>query len=584
MTPKAQTQSMSLVRENLVATLGKLPENWALTPVNNKRALRNDWQTEPALNRGHLAHQILNGTLITKDNDTEYTQTWNGYGIRTGNISGGLLGIDVDGPDAELRLQELCNGNLPVTISWTSGKPDRVNRLYQLPKDLQEALSNWTGKKIIVSPGQDLHFRYNSQQQVLPPSIHPETGIYTWLQSPIETEITPVPDAIVKLIWKWITPSESSSQKTPAKKTETNSEWPLLPPIRINGPGETNDCLRQLANWGYNRLNLTNPESLGDYITENAPKLPGWKEFVSGESKLDLGKNWGYRWAKSACKYWTSPKAQYRRTTPDTQWQDWLQEDSIARLQWCIDKAKDIKKKFPSLRQAGQYISELAKERFGKGFSKRTLWKEKEQWKWLVYKDNPKSQIETNIEPERILPEVPNGEVRYQAEYKDLSPVPDLNTDAIPVSANLASKDAGHISQVASTPLEYRKGDKVIVNDGTCLPYCGKVATVQARVKDALGNRCYRLDLDYWGRAGTKARKFEALPQFLSPAPVLVAQTSQPVADFLEATTEQLDVILGTANPFSGPNKLWRVTPAELGKHSFRRLQEYLRQRSTAYA
>jgi hypothetical protein len=193
MTPKAQTQSMSLVRENLVATLGKLPDNWVLTPVHNKRALRNNWQTEPALNRGHLAHQILNGTLATKDNGTEYTQTWNGYGLRTGNISGGLLGIDVDGPDAELQLQELCNDDLPTTVSWTSGKPGRVNRLYQLPKDLQEALSNWTGKKIIVSPGQDLHFRYNDQQQVLPPSVHPETGTYTWLQSPTETEVTPAP-------------------------------------------------------------------------------------------------------------------------------------------------------------------------------------------------------------------------------------------------------------------------------------------------------------------------------------------------------------------------------------------------------
>jgi hypothetical protein len=401
---------------------------------------------------------------------------------------------------------------------------------------------------------------------------------------PTETEVAPAPDSLVKLIWKWIDPCEESCQKSQAKKAQTASEWPLLPPIRINGPGETNDCLRQIANWGYNQLNLTTPESLGDYITENAPKLPGWKEFVSAESKLDLGKNWGYRWAKSACKYWTSPKAQYRKTTPDTQWQDWLQKDSIARLQWCIDKAKEINKKFPSLRQAGQYMSELAKEKFGKGFSKRTLWKEKEQWKGLVNEDTPKSQIETNIEPERILPEVPNGEVRYQAEYKDLRPVPNLNTDAIPVSANLASKDAGDTSQVASTPLEYRKGDKVIVNDGTCLPYCGKVATVQARVKDALGNRCYRLDLDYRGRRGTKARKIEALPQFLSPAPDLVSETSQPVLDFLEATTEQLDAILGSANPFSGANIRWRVTPADIGKQAFRRLWEYLRQRSTAYA
>jgi hypothetical protein len=42
----------------------------------------------------------------------------------------------------------------------------------------------------------------------------------------------------------------------------------------------------------------------------------------------------------------------------------------------------------------------------------------------------------------------------------------------------------------------------------------------------------------------------------------LVSSTSQPVAEFLEATTEQLDAILGAANPFSGINRLWQVTPA----------------------
>lgn len=256
----------------------------------------------------------------------------------------------------------------------------------------------------------------------------------------------------------------------------------------------------------------------------------------------------------------------------------------MRRLQWCIDKAKVIKEKFPSLRQAGNYISKLAKDQFGKAFSKRTLWKNKELWEWLVYQDQNQTPIKTDPTAEQTLPEVPNNAVRYQLLDKGLRAVPDQKFEISQTSVRLVLENASAVPQEASTPLEYRKGDRVIINDGTWLPYCDKVATVQARVKDDLGNRCYRLDLDYQGRRGTKARKIEALPQFLSPAPVLATQTSQSVADLLEATTEQLDVILGAANPFSGPNRLWQVTPADIGKQAFRRLREYVHRGDVAYA
>jgi hypothetical protein len=169
-------------------------------------------------------------------------------------------------------------------------------------------------------------------------------------------------------------------------------------------------------------------------------------------------------------------------------------------------------------------------------------------------------------------------------EYKSFRPVPDFATQVVSAPEGITSDVAVGATQQASTPLEYCKGDQVIIDDGTWLPYCGKLATVQARVKDDLGNRCYRLDLDYQGRRGTKARKIEALPQFLSPAPALVSETSQPVLDFLEATTEQLDAILGAANPFSGPSNRWRITPEEIGKQAFRRLREHLSRDNVAYA
>jgi hypothetical protein len=262
-----------------------------------------------------------------------------------------------------------------------------------------------------------------------------------------------------------------------------------------------------------------------------------------------------------------------------------LKEDSITRLQWCIDKARAIQENFPSSRKAIAYLSELAKEQFGKAFSKRTLWKYKDHWEWLVGNNQRKNQLGINVEAEQAVPEVPNGDVGYQLEYKDLGPVPDLDIQvvSVPEAEDSISPVVVAMTQQASTPLEYRKGDKVIVNDGTWLPYCGKVATVQARVKDDLGNRCYRLDLDYQGRRGTKARKIEALPQFLKLFPVLTPAASQVAPEHLEATTEQLNAVLGAANPFSGFGKLWWVTPVDIGMQAFRRLREHLHQSSNAY-
>lgn len=586
-TAPVETEATEADPMDLVESLCDIPTDWPLTPAKDKRPLRPNWATEPTLSRGNLAHQLLNGTAITTDRG-EYTQQWDGFGVRTGD---GMIGVDQDGPAAAALLAQLSGGDMPPTPVWTSGKDQRLGLLYRLSESTQALLSadGWGGKKLIPIPGQDLDFRYDGKMQVLPPSAHPETGRYHWIVSPQDVEVAPAPEWLEELVRQSVTQSNApvTLQKHPSPVTP--GEWPLLPPIAITGPGETNDSIRQMCNWGYNKLGKRSIEDLAPYITDNAPKLPGWAEFASVKSKRDLAKNhngWGQRWAKSCVGYWESARAQHNRTAPDTKWQDWLQADSISRMQWCIDKAKELGKKFLSQNELLSQFSEWSKEKFGRGFGRDTLRKAKEAWAYLL----GRASLEATPQPELVVQEVPNATVLYQQENQGFEGVPGLSQIPQPEA-------------VATQPSEqFRKGDRVIVNDGTWLPYCGQVATVQAKVTDEGGNTCYRLSIDYQGREGTKARKFEALPCFLSPLPETVTsgknsqwesatptvstptQSGSPTnsgrgednPSSIKAHWTALQAALGDGNPFIGGE--WEVSPADIGKAAFKRLRDYLAQ------
>ncbi|MBE9111816.1 bifunctional DNA primase/polymerase [Nodosilinea sp. LEGE 07298] len=557
---------------DLVNALPDIPIDWPLTPVNDKRPLRPNWATEDPLPRGYLAHQLLNGTAIATDQG-EYTQQWDGFGVRTGNS---LVRIDQDGPAAKALLAAISSGDLPATPCCTSGKDERRALFYKFSETTQAliaAAGGWGGKKIIAGPGQELDFGYDGKMQVLPPSAHPETGKYWWLTSPQNVEVAQAPTWLEELVQQSITEGRTpvTSQERPSNTTP--AEWPLLPPIALTGPGETNDALRQLANWGYNKLGKRTIEELGSYITDNAPKLPGWSEFASFKSRRDLAKDkngWGYRWAKSCIKYWESPSAQHNRTAPDTQWQDWLQQDSISRMQWCIDKAKELGEKFFSQNELLRQFNLWAKEQFKRGFSKSTFLKEKASWSHLLGGTVP--------QPAVTVQNVPNITALYQQENQGLQGGTGLSQTAEP-ALELPLATATKPAQ------QFRKGDRVVINDGTWLPYCGKVATVQARVTDESGNTCYRLDIDYQGRQGTKARKFEALPCFLEPIPKSPTPTvsgspqgadrgQRDNSDTIKAHWTALQAALGDNNPFVGGE--WEVSPADIGKAAFKRLRDYL--------
>lgn len=169
-------------KTRLIDAIDTYPSEWAITPVRaDKRPFRKDWQNEPPLRKEDLLFAVQRGPA-------------RGFGLRTGPVSGGIVAIDCDGEAAHQLAAVL--GGLPFTVSFTSGKPGRAQYLYSIPEILWRAVK--TRKLQTGTRGELLELRWDGCQSVLPPSEHPETGLYLWINSPETTAIAPAPEWVIE--------------------------------------------------------------------------------------------------------------------------------------------------------------------------------------------------------------------------------------------------------------------------------------------------------------------------------------------------------------------------------------------------
>jgi hypothetical protein len=214
--------------------LKDIPAHLSLTPLQDKAPKRDDWQNDDFIPHAHIADLILNGEeKISKKNGKPYRAYYSGYGLRTGDYSNGLLAIDIDGTQAEELLQLVSGGDLPLTVSWTSGKPGRRQLLYQIPEQYREQLKNFI-RKAIREWGEfksdcDLDFRYNKVSSVLPPSRHPDTGSYKWINSPGTVPVAIAPDWLCQLVVKLANPEPTVELPNLATSNVTQFDKITLP-------------------------------------------------------------------------------------------------------------------------------------------------------------------------------------------------------------------------------------------------------------------------------------------------------------------------------------------------------------------
>jgi hypothetical protein len=155
------------------STLEELKQLTRFTPVNNKKPYLKQWQNNPK-NINFCEQEIKAGKA-------------NGYGLITGK---GLLAIDFDGCNAHKIAKAIGKWLTEIdTLAWSSGKQSRKQILVKIPqhrlKDFQKLsrkeLSNFGNVEAVEN--EQLEIRYNRCQSVLPPSAHPETGQYFWLNT-----------------------------------------------------------------------------------------------------------------------------------------------------------------------------------------------------------------------------------------------------------------------------------------------------------------------------------------------------------------------------------------------------------------
>lgn len=224
----------------LINGLSIIPTQWALTPLLDKSPLRPDWQHEQPISRDELKQLLTNGQkLWSHKKQKNWHCKWTGYGLRTGEVSGGLVALDIDGHSAEPILQAISGGELPETVSWTSGKPGKRQILFQLPNAIREqvtefnrsVLTEWS--ELTTESGELLEIRYNACQSALPPSRHPDTGRYYWLNSPASTTVAVAPQWLCELVLQ-LAHQEAAKQATQERvraervaTSESDNPWDI---------------------------------------------------------------------------------------------------------------------------------------------------------------------------------------------------------------------------------------------------------------------------------------------------------------------------------------------------------------------
>lgn len=178
---------------------GEFPDWWNFIPVAGKETYVKEWGTKP-----------LTRAMVIATYKANYA--YKGIGVVTGEFSGGLIALDIDGFDAEARYKAYAGDEYEPrdacrTMATTSGKPGRRQLFYRVPQSFLPELKHlhtlilredgqWylgdgdeNRKKAREAkeagsdkPYEEVVLRFNKCQSVLPGSPHPETKLpYQWL-------------------------------------------------------------------------------------------------------------------------------------------------------------------------------------------------------------------------------------------------------------------------------------------------------------------------------------------------------------------------------------------------------------------
>jgi hypothetical protein len=231
-------------------SINNLPKSWQLTPlgaidqgkINPKAPYLSNWQNVDC-DRDFITSEIESDKAI-------------GIGLRLGKPSGYIVAIDFDGKSAIDLGQELF-GEIPVTVTWTSGSPGRYQALFVVPEQYRERVKNKTVKTGVIGDdgkAEQLEFRYTGNQSVLPPSPHPITDGYKWINNPIDTPVAELSQSAIDYWLSLMAPKVSKPKVSKPKSVSGD-----LPPILLeNCLAKSNrELLKGVSEGGRNQAGAT---------------------------------------------------------------------------------------------------------------------------------------------------------------------------------------------------------------------------------------------------------------------------------------------------------------------------------------
>ena len=288
---------------DLVETVDTIPEGIVLLPLYDKSpkffrdplrgGFRQNWNKElPGAENRELVKRHIAGIKSVKNaslhkgiytEEDLYRSYSSGIGIATGEVSGQIFAIDVDGPTANVWLENISQGELPKTVEFTSGREGRRQLFYRVPAHLKstlgERLKAFGIKKIRSKedfPGgkamnllpftvenedslrekaakgefnryyecakdeqgrytEALEIRYNGKHSAIPPSRHPITGRYEWINSFEDCPIADMPSWLILLVEGWLTEIENENELKKQQSEQRIQKLQLIAAKRKDG-------------------------------------------------------------------------------------------------------------------------------------------------------------------------------------------------------------------------------------------------------------------------------------------------------------------------------------------------------------
>lgn len=132
-------------------------------------------------------------------------------GLMAGEMSGGIAALDFDGPGSHDTFKHHLGhgvGELPDTVTWTSGLPDRHQAAYWVPEEWWKRI----GQKTLKLDGHgSCELRWNHQSAISGThpnwedpvkktgfGLGPGNGFYSFINKPGEFEIAPAPEWLLE--------------------------------------------------------------------------------------------------------------------------------------------------------------------------------------------------------------------------------------------------------------------------------------------------------------------------------------------------------------------------------------------------